>query len=78
VEGQELLKLCQGNIIDKTRWVIPATEQGLFWEVDEFHGHKEGLTLAEIELTAENQSFVIPSFIGEEVISDRQYYNSNM
>lgn len=78
VEGQELLKLCQGNIIDKTRWVVPATEQGLFWEVDEFHGHKEGLTLAEIELTAENQSFVIPSFIGEEVTSDRQYYNSNM
>ena len=78
LDGQELLKLCQGNIIDKTRWVVPAIEQGLFWEVDEFHGHKEGLTLAEIELTAENQSFVIPSFVGEEVTSDRQYYNSNM
>lgn len=77
-EGQELLKLCQGNIISKTRWVIPAAEHGLYWEVDEFHGHKEGLTLAELELTTENQSFIIPSFVGEEVTDDRQYYNSNM
>ena len=76
-DAQELLKLCQGNIINKTRWEVPSSE-GLIWEIDEFHGHKEGLTLAEIELTAEDQSFVLPNFIGEEVTGDRQYYNSNM
>jgi CYTH domain-containing protein len=76
-DAQELLKLCQGNIINKTRWEVPSSE-GLIWEIDEFHGHKEGLTLAEIELIAEDQSFVLPNFIGEEVTGDRQYYNSNM
>ena len=77
-DAKQLLTLCQGNIIDKTRWLVPAIEEGLVWEVDEFHGHKEGLTLAEIELTAEDQSFVLPNFIAEEVTGDRQYYNSNM
>lgn len=77
-DAKQLLTLCQGNIIDKTRWLIPAVEEGLFWEVDEFHGHKEGLTLAEIELTAEDQSFTLPKFLGEEVTGDRRYYNSNM
>ena len=77
-EGQELLKLCQGNIINKTRWLVPAAEEGLFWEVDEFHGDKKGLTLAEIELATENQSVVLPNFIGKEVTYDSQYYNSNM
>jgi CYTH domain-containing protein len=77
-EAKQLLTLCHGNIIDKTRWLIPAVEEGLYWEVDEFHGHKEGLTIAEIELSAEDQSVVIPDFVGQEVTSDRQYYNSNM
>ena len=77
-DAKQLLTLCQGNIIDKTRWLIPAVEEGLYWEVDEFHGHKEGLTIAEIELSAEDQSVVIPDFVGEEVTGDRQYYNSNM
>ena len=73
----ELLELCPGNIINKTRWLIPSAE-GLTWEIDEFHGHKEGLILAEIELSTENQSFVLPHFIGKEVTGDHQYYNSNM
>ena len=77
-DAKQLLTLCQGNIIDKTRWLVPAAEEGLFWEVDEFHGHKERLTLAEIELKHENQSFTCPSFIGKEVTGDKQYYNSNM
>jgi CYTH domain-containing protein len=77
-DAKQLLTLCQGNIIDKTRWLVPAIEEGLVWEVDEFHGHKEGLTIAEIELTTEDQSFVLPTFIGKEVTGDRQYYNSNM
>lgn len=77
-DAKQLMTLCHGNIIDKTRWLIPAVEEGLYWEVDEFHGHKEGLTIAEIELSAEDQSVVIPDFVGQEVTSDRQYYNSNM
>ena len=77
-EAQELMQLCQGTIIDKTRWIIPATEEGLKWEVDEFHGKHEGLTLAEIELTSEEQQVEKPSFVGEDVTSDPRYYNANM
>ena len=77
-EAQELMQLCQGTIIDKTRWIIPAKEEGLKWEVDEFHGKHEGQTLAEIELTSEEQEVEKPDFVGEDVTSDPRYYNANM
>ena len=80
-EAEELMNLCQGTIIDKTRWIVPA-ETGdnlqLKWEVDEFHGKHEGLVVAEIELDNEEQSFEIPDFIGNEVTHDPRYYNANM
>ena len=87
-EAEELMKLCQGTVIDKTRWIVPA-ETGdnlqltvdnlqLIWEVDEFHGKHEGLVVAEIELECEEQSFEIPDFIGDEVTHDPRYYNANM
>ena len=77
-EAKELMQLCQGTIIDKTRWIIPAKEEGLKWEVDEFHGKHEGQTLAEIELTSEEQEVEKPDFVGEDVTSDPRYYNTNM
>ena len=77
-EAKELMQLCQGTIIDKTRWIVPAKEEGLKWEVDEFHGKLEGLTLAEIELTSEEQEVEKPDFVGEDVTSDPRYYNANM
>ena len=87
-EAEELMNLCQGTVIDKTRWIVPA-ETGdnlqltvdnlqLIWEVDEFHGKHEGLVVAEIELDNEEQSFEIPDFIGDEVTHDPRYYNANM
>ena len=77
-EAKELMQLCQGTIIDKTRWIVPAKEEGLKWEVDEFHGKHEGLTLAEIELTSEEQEVEKPDFVGEDVTSNPRYYNANM
>jgi CYTH domain-containing protein len=64
-------------MIVKTRWVVPAGE-GLKWEIDEFHGQKQGLVMAEIELENEMQTFVKPDFIGEEVTGRPEYYNANM
>ena len=80
-EAEELMKLCQGTVIDKTRWIVPAETVDnlqLIWEVDEFHGKHEGLVVAEIELDNEEQSFEIPDFIGNEVTHDPRYYNANM
>ena len=87
-EAEELMNLCKGTVIDKTRWIVPA-ETGdnlqltvdnlqLIWEVDEFHGKHEGLVIAEIELDNEEQSFEKPDFIGDEVTHDPRYYNANM
>lgn len=77
-DAQELMKLCQGSIIDKTRWIVPAKEEGLKWEVDEFHGKHEGLVVAEIELESEEQEVELPRFVGREVTDDPRYYNANM
>jgi CYTH domain-containing protein len=77
-EAQELMKLCQGSIIDKTRWIVLAKEDGLKWEVDEFHGKHEGLVVAEIELDSEEQVVELPVFVGKEVTDDPGYYNANM
>ena len=77
-DAEELIKLCQGTIIDKTRWIVPAVEKGLKWEIDEFHDKYEGLVVAEIELADEEQSFELPAFIGTEVTDDPKYYNANM
>lgn len=80
-DAEELMKLCQGTIIDKTRWIVPAetVDSGqLIWEVDEFHGEQEGLVVAEIELEYEEQVFEKPDFIGKEVTDDPRYYNANI
>ncbi|MBI5008858.1 MAG: CYTH domain-containing protein [Bacteroidia bacterium] len=73
-EADELLRLCDSGIIDKTRYLIPA---GNFtWEVDEFHGENEGLVMAEIELKSESDTFSVPDWLGQEVTGDFRYYNS--
>jgi len=74
-EAKELLSLCEPGIIDKTRHIIPAGNN-LFYEVDEFYGDNEGLTVAEIELPDENCPFDKPGWLGEEVTGDVRYYNS--
>lgn len=56
--------------------VVSGEGKGRFWEVDVFHGANEGLVVAEIELTSENENFPVPDWIGEEVTGDRKYYNS--
>ncbi|MDR2691193.1 MAG: CYTH domain-containing protein [Dysgonamonadaceae bacterium] len=73
-EAQELLKLCEPGIIDKTRYLVPVGNHT--FEVDEFHGENEGLTIAEIELTSEDETFGKPSWLGREVTGDARYYNS--
>lgn len=74
----QLLDMCLPGIIEKTRWLIPATPTQLTWEVDEFHGRLAGLTIAELELQSEQQTFDKPSFVGQEVTGDPRYYNANI
>lgn len=73
-EVQELLKICEPGVIDKTRYLVKAGEHT--FEVDEFYGDNEGLTVAEVELSSENEAFDKPAWLGEEVTGDVKYYNS--
>ncbi|MBD3610677.1 MAG: CYTH domain-containing protein [Gammaproteobacteria bacterium] len=73
-EAEELLdNLCESPLIEKTRYLVPF--EGHKWEVDVFHGDNDGLLVAEIELEHENESFVKPDWIAEEVSNDPRYYN---
>lgn len=73
-EAEQLLTICEGGIIDKTRYLIDVDEHT--FEVDEFHGDHEGLVIAEIELTSEDEQFTKPDWIWKEVTGDLRYYNS--
>lgn len=73
-EAEELLKLCDPGVIDKTRYLVRCGRHT--FEVDEFYGDNEGLTVAEVELGAVDEPFERPDFLGEEVTGDVRYYNS--
>jgi adenylate cyclase len=75
-DAEQLLKLCNGPIIEKYRHVIVS--KGFKWEVDEFLGENTGLVIAEIELREVNQPFERPDWVGEEVTGDPRYYNANL
>ncbi|MFZ0708765.1 MAG: CYTH domain-containing protein [Terrimicrobiaceae bacterium] len=75
-DAEVLMKLCLRPLIEKTRSIVQY--HGKRWEVDEFRGENEGLVLAEIELTREDEPVDLPPWIGEEVSHDARYYNANL
>ena len=75
-DAERLMLLCEPGMIDKTRWLVKSGKHT--FEVDEFHGDNDGLVMAEVELSNENESFEKPHFIGQEVTGDRRYYNSQL
>jgi adenylate cyclase len=73
-EARELINICEPGVIDKVRHLVDVGEH--IFEVDEFYGDNEGLVLAEIELSTEEEEFAKPDWLGEEVTGDIRYYNS--
>lgn len=76
MDAEALLKLCEPGLIDKMRYEVKVHDA--LFEVDEFFGSNTGLTIAEIELTAEDANFPKPDWLGAEVTGDLKYYNSNL
>jgi CYTH domain-containing protein len=76
VEAEELMKLCEPGIIEKTRYLVEIEEHT--FEIDEFFGENQGLIVAEIELHSENDTFEKPEWLGEEVTGEIRYYNSQL
>lgn len=72
----EMLNLCEPGIIDKTRYLVKYGS--LTWEIDEYHGSREGLTVAEVEITESGMDYEKPAFVGENVTGNPRYYNSNL
>ena len=75
-EAEELILLCEPGVISKIRYLVNFG--GHTFEVDEFNGDNEGLTIAEIELDDEDSDFQKPGWLGEEVTGSQKYYNSQL
>jgi len=75
-EAEELFKLCETGVIDKTRFLVDVGNHT--YEVDEFYGDNQGLLVAEIELGAEEDDFIKPDWLGEEVTGNINYYNASL
>ena len=75
-EATQLMKLCTGGVIDKHRYLVHCGNH--VFEVDEFHGDNDGLVMAEVELSHEDEAYETPDFIGIEVTGDRRFYNSHL
>ena len=73
-EAKSLLELCEKGFISKTRFEIKVGNH--VYEVDEFYGENSGLVVAEIELQSETETFEKPSWLGNEVTNNEQYYNA--
>ena len=75
-EAEEILKIAEPGIVEKTRWIVPFG--GLIWEVDEFHGSQKGVIVAEVEIPELDHCYEKPPFIGQDITGNPDYYNSNL
>ena len=68
-----------GILISKTRYLIPE-KGGLTIELDVFDVPYEGLYLAEVEFSSEEQalSYNPPAWFGEDVTNSGKYHNSRL
>lgn len=74
---EHLLKKADGNIITKTRFLIPIHD-GLTAELDIFEGKFAGMLLVEVEFESITQAehFTPPEWFGKDVTNDGRYHNS--
>ena len=72
-----LLEKADGNIITKTRFLIPIGNN-LTAELDIFEGKFLGMQLVEVEFESIEQAhtFQPPEWFGEDVTHDKHYHNS--
>ena len=69
-------RLCERPLIEKTRHTQRVGNN--VWEIDVFHGENDGLIIAEIELSFEDETFEHPPWLGKDVSEDPRYFNSNL
>jgi CYTH domain-containing protein len=74
---QHLLEKADGIVLSKKRYRIPEKD-GLTIELDLFDAPYEGLYLAEVEFSSEEEAnaFLPPEWFGEDVTFSGMYHNS--
>ena len=75
-EAESLLAICEPGTIEKVRYFVRSGIH--IFEVDEFGSENQGLTVAEIELVQEQESYMKPKWLGTEVTGQAKYYNSSL
>jgi len=75
-DGNEILAGLTISAIEKMRYFIPFGNH--LWEVDVFSGDNEGLIVAEIELSSEDEAFEKPEWVTNEVSDDHRYSNASL
>jgi adenylate cyclase len=75
-DAEQMMRICLPGRIFKTRYLVPSGKHT--FEIDVFHEKNEGLIIAEIELSHDDEPFNKPDWLGEEVTGDPQYYNANL
>ncbi|MBT8261090.1 MAG: CYTH domain-containing protein [Flavobacteriaceae bacterium] len=73
-DAKDLLKITEPDVIYKTRYNVKSGRHT--FEVDQFYGENDGLIVAEVELSSEDEKFLKPDWLGIEVTGQTKYYNS--
>lgn len=75
---EHLREKADGNIITKTRYLIPINDNSLTAELDIFEGKFAGMLLVEVEFCSVEQAdaFHKPEWFGEDVTHNKLYHNS--
>ena len=76
---EHLLTKIDGRLIEKKRYMIPL-KPGTTAELDVFEGYLAPLILVEVEFSSKEEadSFVPPSWFGEDVTFSGKYHNSSL
>ena len=75
-DARAMLILCERPWIEKRRYLERCGAHT--WEIDCFRGENEGLVVAEIELSAADEMFEHPTWLGAEVSDDSRYLNASL
>ncbi len=78
IEAKELLAYRTGRLIEKDRYVAYIGKDRKRWEINRYLGKYDNLVIAEVELEYENQYFERPSWLGDEVTNEMEYYNAEL
>lgn len=84
--GEKLFTKCDGHIIEKTRYLIPAgvsdltSGRDLTIELDVFHGEFDSLCYAEVEFDSEDSAnaYIPPAWFGRDLTGIRGFSNSDL